>query len=268
MAADAAAAAGKTLTNEQREDQRKWAEKLKEMKPPASEIEKEIADHRAGYWKLFLRRQKAVSRGHSKGFYRWGFFDSAGMMLLGMGLLRLGVFSARLSYRQYLSMAIVGYAVGVSINAYVAYRNIHANFDPLTAPLYWADYDAERLSVALGHLGVLMIICKAGVLPWLTSRLAAVGQMALTNYLTHTIVCTTLFNGYGFGLYGRMQRYQIYGVVLAIWIFQLIVSKIWLSHFRFGPMEWVWRSVTYWKRQPMRLLQPVPLAEGAAAPGA
>ncbi len=252
-AADAAAAAGQTLSDEQREDQKAWAEKLKEIKPPASEIEKEVADHHAGYWKLFLRRQKAVSRGESIGFYRWGFFDSAGMMLLGMALLKLGAFSARLSYRRYLTMAVIGYAVGITINAYVAYRNIHTNFDPLIGPLYWADYDVERLAVALGHVGVLMIVCKAGVLRWLTSRLAAVGQMALSNYLTHTIVCTTLFNGYGFGLYGRMQRYQIYGVVLGIWVFQLIASKIWLSHFRFGPMEWVWRSVTYWKRQPMRL---------------
>jgi len=189
-------------------------------------------------------------------------------MLLGMALLKLGVFSARLNYRQYLAMAIIGYAVGISINAYVAYRNIHANFDPLIGPLYWVDYDAERLAVALAHISVLMIVCKAGILRWLTSRLAAVGQMALSNYLMHTIVCTSLFNGYGFGLYGKMQRYQIYGVVLAAWILQLIISKIWLRHFRFGPMEWVWRSVTYWRRQPMRIAGLAPLAPGpAAVPG-
>ena len=272
-AADAAAAAGKTLTEEQRENQKKWAEKLKEIKPPASEIEKEIADHRAGYWKLFLRRQEEVSRGESVGFYRWGFFDSAGMMLLGMALLKLGFFSAARSYREYALIALVGYALGLSINTYVAYRNIQNHFDVAGTAFHWnaygllnwTAYDVERLAVALAHVAVVMMICKAGALTWLTSRLATVGQMALSNYLTHTIVCTIVFDGYGFGLFGRFQRFQIYGVVLAIWIFQLILSKIWLSHFRFGPVEWLWRSLTYWKRQPMRLLGMPPVPQGAAA---
>ncbi len=264
-AADAAATAGKTLTEEQREDQRSWTEKLKEMKPPASEIEKETAAHRGGYWKLFLRRQEKVSRGESIGFYRWGFFDAAGMMLIGMALVRLGVFSAARSYRTYALMALVGYAVGLSINSYVAYRDIQIHFDVIGMMFrwnphglfLWLAYDVERVAVALAHVGVLMIICKAGALQWLTSRLAAVGQMALSNYLTHTLICTTLFNGYGFGLFAKLQRYQIYGVVLAIWVLQLAVCKIWLRHFRFGPVEWVWRSLTYWKRQPLRLGVPV-----------
>jgi hypothetical protein len=105
----------------------------------------------------------------------------------------------------------------------------------------------QRLAVALAHASVILMICKAGLFRWLTARLAAVGQMALTNYLSDTLICTTLFNGYGFGLFGQLQRYQIYWVVLAIWIFQLAVSQPWLRHFRFGPAEWLWRSLTYWK---------------------
>ena len=272
-AADAAAAAGKVLTDEQREAQRNWADKVKEWKPPASEIDKEIADHRAGYWKLFLRRQKNVSRIESTGFYRWGFFDAAGMMLLGMGLLKLGVFSGARSYREYAWVAVVGYVVGVSINSYVAYHNIRNHFE-MTSMLFrwtpysllsWCAYDVERLAVALAHLAVLMMVCKAGIMRWLTARLAAVGQMALTNYLTHTVVCTTIFNGFGFGLFGKLQRFQIYGVVLAIWVLQLLVSKIWLNHFRFGPVEWLWRSLTYWQKQPMRLKVAAPWVAGAAA---
>ena len=76
--------------------------------------------------------------------------------------------------------------------------------------------------------------------------------MALTNYLTHSIVCTTLFYGYGFGLFGQINRTGLAAIVLAIWIFQLIVSPIWLKYFRFGPAEWLWRSLTYWRIQPMR----------------
>ena len=261
------------LTDEQREDQRNWAEKVKDWKPPASEIEKEIADHRDGYWKLFLRREKEVLRRNSTLFYRLVFFNAAGMMLLGMGLLKLGVFSAARSYREYASMALVGYLVGLSINGYLVDHHIKNHFE-LTSMMFswtpngllsWCAWDVQRLALALAHLSVLMMVCKAGILRWLTARLAAVGQMALTNYLTHTVVCTTIFNGFGFGLFGKLQRFQVYGVVLALWVFQLLVSKIWLDHFRFGPVEWLWRSLTYWHKQPMRLKVAAPLVAGAAA---
>ena len=96
-----------------------------------------------------------------------------------------------------------------------------------------------------------MLIYKAGLLTWLTPRLAAVGRMALTNYLTHSIVCATLFYGYGLGAFGHVNRIGLAGTELVIWIVQLLVSPIWLERFRFGPAEWLWRSLTYWKLQPM-----------------
>lgn len=119
--------------------------------------------------------------------------------------------------------------------------------------------------VALGHVGLLMLIVQSGALRWLTRRLAAVGRMALSNYLTHSIVCTTLFYGYGFGLYGTINRTGLAAIVLTIWIVQLLISPIWLAHFRFGPAEWVWRSLTYWRLQPMRLNRDETAAVATAA---
>ena len=81
---------------------------------------------------------------------------------------------------------------------------------------------------------------------------AAVGQMALTNYLTHSIVCTTIFYSYGFALFGRINHGVALLIVCAIFAAQLVISPIWLRHFRFGPAEWAWRSLTYWRMQPMR----------------
>ena len=89
-------------------------------------------------------------------------------------------------------------------------------------------------------------------LPRLRARLAAAGQMPLTGHLMQTPICSTLFYGYGLGWFGHLERYQILLVAVAIWIFQLWLSPLWLRHCRFGPMEWVWRSLTYWKRQPFR----------------
>lgn len=82
--------------------------------------------------------------------------------------------------------------------------------------------------------------------------LAAAGQMALTNYLLQTIICTTLFYGYGFGLYGQIGAFGGILLTLAIYALQLAFSVWWLRRFRFGPMEWIWRSLTYLRRQPMR----------------
>lgn len=262
--ADRAAAAGQTLTDAQREAQRAWAEELKESKPDAQAIAREIADHRAGYWQLFMRRQARVARFESLFFYQFGFFDISGMMLVGMALMQMGVLTAQRSARSYALLALIGYGVGAPLNAYVGYWMLASRFDPVVLTYTLVPYDLGRLLVALGHIGLLMLIARAGWWRWLTTRLAAVGQMALTNYLTHSIVCSLLFNGYGFGLFARLQRYQLLYVVLGLWAFQLLASPLWLRHFRFGPMEWVWRSLTYWQRQPMRAatkaasLSPIP----------
>ncbi len=105
---------------------------------------------------------------------------------------------------------------------------------------------------ALAHVSALMLMIKFDVLRWITRSFGAIGQLALSNYLMHSVICSTIFCGYGFGLYGQLQRYQLYYVVGSIWIVQMIISPIWLKHFHFGPAEWVWRSLTYWKKQPMR----------------
>jgi uncharacterized protein len=74
--------------------------------------------------------------------------------------------------------------------------------------------------------------------------------MAITNYLMHSAICLVLF--ILMGKYGQLERYQLYYVVFAIWAFQLAFSPLWLKFFRFGPVEWLWRSLTYLKWQPMR----------------
>ena len=96
-----------------------------------------------------------------------------------------------------------------------------------------------------------MLIVKLGVLGGVRRRLATVGQMALTNYIMQTFVCTTIFYGHGFGLYGKVERVWQLAIVGGVWILQLIWSPLWLRRYRFGPLEWLWRSLTYWKPQPM-----------------
>ena len=107
--------------------------------------------------------------------------------------------------------------------------------------------------MAGGYLGLVMLYAERRPDGPVTRAFAAVGRTAFTNYLLQTVIATTIFYGHGFGLFGSVTRVEQYGVVLAIWAVQVPLSVLWLRYFRFGPVEWVWRTLTYGERQPMRL---------------
>jgi uncharacterized protein len=177
---------------------------------------------------------------------------AGGLMLVGMGLFKLGVFSAKRSSTAYATMVIVGFIVGLSLSLLGVRHNFAAQwrfeecFYLGTQFNYWGS-----LFVASGWVGLVMLICKHGLVPAATRTLACVGQMAFTNYLLQTVICTTIFYGHGLGLFGTVERVGQILIVLAVWVVLLVLSPLWLRFFRFGPAEWLWRSVTYMKRQPM-----------------
>ncbi len=243
---------GVKLSEDQDSALKKWEEVRKHAKPSPEEIEKTNKRWRGGLLDVLKIRAESVWRWHSLAYYHYFNLDIFSMMLLGMAFFKLGIFSGTRSYGFYATMAGVGYLIGISVNSYTAYTRVMSNFDIVVSAYTGVTYDIGRLSVALAHIGVLILMTKSGVFAWLTRSLGAVGQMALSNYLTHSVVCSTIFCGYGFGLFGQLERHQLYYVVAGLWIFQLIVSPIWLRHFYFGPAEWAWRSLTYWEKQPMR----------------
>ena len=166
---------------------------------------------------------------------------------------RRSVFTAQRSSGFYKRLMLAGYVLGLPLTVFSA-ANLYAHeFDSLymmsTGGL--ANYFGSIL-VALGHIGLVMLIAKSGVLAGLMSRFAAVGRMALTNYLAHSVILTTVFYGYGLGLFGSVPRLWQMAFVAAVIGFQLWFSTWWLERYRFGPVEWLWRSVTYWRPQPMR----------------
>ena len=113
---------------------------------------------------------------------------------------------------------------------------------------YWAS-----LLISLGYTSTIMLIFKLPELAKLVWPLGRVGQMALSNYLLQTVLCTLLFYGHGLAQFGNFSRVEQAFTVLALSIVQLAFSCIWLNYFRFGPLEWLWRSLTYWQLQPLRI---------------
>ncbi|HMR83455.1 MAG TPA: DUF418 domain-containing protein [Niabella sp.] len=191
----------------------------------------------------------------------YGIWDPLALMLLGMALLKWGFLTNKCTTRQYRLTAIIGYGLGLPLVIYEMYYgyvhipNLAATFRLMEQrPIPWGNliYPVQRIALVLAHTSLVLLLLRGGRVQWLFQKLAAVGRMALTNYVMQTLICTLFFFGYGLNYYNELAYYQVFYVVLGVWCVQLAYSSLWLRYFLFGPLEWLWRSLTYWKRQPMR----------------
>lgn len=247
-----AKAAGAKLTEEQQATVTQWEETRSEFSPKPEDLEPIMKIHREGYLEA-VEDQFPMSYDFQWTHLPWWLvFDMMSFMMIGMAFLGLGILGAHKSRAYYFTMMVAGYAVGLPLN----YMELHifqsSGFAVLGFSQASITYEISRLAMVIGHLGLFLSIIKGGWLKPLQRVLAATGQMALTNYIAQTLICTMLFYGFGFGLFNKLERHELFYVVAAIWTVELIWSPIWLRFFRFGPMEWLWRSLTYWERQPMR----------------
>lgn len=241
---------GKPLTSELKVADEKWQKREEERTPAA--VEDYNTNMRKGYFHVvgFLAPTNMYFDEHFP--YRYDPFDVLSMMLLGIALYKLNILSAQKSVRFYSIMLLLGYAIGLCINYYEVTMILNNHFSFLGFSQSKITYDAGRVPLAMGHIAAIMLLCKLPVLQWLKIRLSAVGKMALTNYIMHSVISMLLFTGVGFGLFGKLQRHELLYVVFSIWIFQLFVSPIWLKYFQFGPVEWLWRNLSYQKIHPFR----------------
>ncbi|HEY7638250.1 MAG TPA: DUF418 domain-containing protein [Steroidobacteraceae bacterium] len=250
--AQAARSTGKVLTEAQTEAIESFAKTNEQFKPSREELDGSIERMRKSYASALGEVAPESWHFETVFFFQHGLLECLGMMLLGMALLKLGVLSGAASPRVYATLLFVGYAIGLAVNLFETTNLVRDDFSPEALITSYLTYDLGRIPMTLGHVGLIGLIYRAPALSGAMRALAATGQMALTNYLSQSLICLFLFTGAGFALFGQLQRYELYYVVVAIWIVQLIWSSLWLRRFRFGPAEWVWRSLTYWKKQPMR----------------
>lgn len=230
-----------------------WTETEKGFVATEEVLAEQRAAFTGGYLDLLPQRATQAAMFQFFMIPLWGIWRVTAVMLLGMAALKTGVFSNLRSSAFYRKMLVVGYALGLPLAGFSGWLGATNEFD--IARWYMIDSQFNyfgSLLVACGHVALLMLIIRSGALRWLTARLAAVGQMAFSNYIAHSVICSLIFYGYGLGMWGEVNRVGLWGIVLLIWAAQLVWSPIWLARFRFGPLEWMWRSLTYWKRQPMR----------------
>ncbi|MCY3885636.1 MAG: DUF418 domain-containing protein [Gammaproteobacteria bacterium] len=205
-------------------------------------VQQEIEERSSGFVSAFIPNAEISFKNQTVNTIVMLFWDVLMLMLIGMALYRWRVLDASRSLRFYVCMAIGGLAVGYSVNLWEISYSFANDF--WVAYFFWT-YDIGRIATGLGYIGVVMLICKLQIWSIVRNSLAAVGRMALTNYVMHTLICNTIF--IGFGLFGSLGIAQMYIVVASIWIAQLLYSPWWLSKFKYGPLEWLWRKLTYGK---------------------
>jgi uncharacterized protein len=227
-------------------------EQQQEWQPTAEALAPEINAYRGSWIAQMPERTTTALMFETFIFAIWGVWRAGGLMLVGMGFFKLGIFSARARPAAYWAMICAALFVGVPVTWYGIHKNFEANWVATYAIFNGSHYNYwGSILVSLGWVGAVMLAFRSGIFGFIMKPLAAVGRMALTNYLMHTIICTTIFYGHGLGLFGSVERVGQFAIVVGVWVVQLIVSPIWLRYFQFGPAEWLWRTLTYFSAQPM-----------------
>jgi len=244
---------GATLDAEEQRRLEEWRSIRPVFAPSDEDIAADVVAYRGGYVGALMQRAPFVAFMQVNVTLVFVVWRVGGLMLLGMALMKLGILSGERSTRFYRKMALVGYGAGLPLVVLSALLLDAHRFDPLYVARFGGipNYFGSIL-VAFGHIGAVMLLVRSGALRTIVDRFAAAGRMALSNYLAQSVVMTTLFYGYGLGLYADVPRVWQQVLVVALVGLQLLVSHWWLKHFRFGPAEWLWRSLSYRQRQPMR----------------
>jgi uncharacterized protein len=221
--------------------------------PDAEAVEKELSDYRGSYGEQLRHRARTAFEMHFFLLFIWFGWRVTGLMMIGMALFKWRVLGAYRSVGFYRRLFVLGCVTGLLLEG--AGMIYQARMDWAVEAMipgmqfnYWAS-----LFVAMGYLGAVMLWHQAGTGRWMRDKLSKVGRMAFTNYLAQTVICTTIFYGHGFGLFGLVERWQQLLLVVAIWVVQFAWSAWWLRRFQYGPLEWLWRCATYMRLLPFRV---------------
>lgn len=221
--------------------------------PGGPSIMQDLAKHQSGYWALTIDRLRLLPSGMLEFLYGYG-LETLGLMAWGMALFKAGTLTGKWPRKRLLICTACAYAVGLPFSLYLAHIAQSSGFDVLmTADIAYLLNTPARLAMMLGHVFLLSALIQSLPHRGLMTRVGDAGRMAFSNYILTSVLMTTLFYGYGFGLYGHVTRIEAYLPVPIMWVAMLIWSPIWLRHFAYGPLEWLWRSLARGSLQKFRL---------------
>ncbi|SIS18070.1 DUF418 domain-containing protein [Natronorubrum thiooxidans] len=220
--------------------------------PPEPMLQTEVETYRSGWVDQMNHRVSASFQRQTTGFLGYAVWRVGGTMLIGMALFKWGVLTNDRSPQFYRRLIGIGSVSGLAV-ILTGVWYIQANDWGTSAALFWRQFNYwGSFPLAGAYIGVVMAYCRWRPGGIVTRALAAVGRTAFSNYILQTVLATSIFYGHGLGLFGHLTRVELFGVVVAIWAVQIVLSLLWLRWFRFGPLEWLWRVLTYETRQPIR----------------
>lgn len=182
----------------------------------------------------------------------YNFWDSLMLMFVGMALFKMEVLTGVWPIKKYLLLALLCFSIAIPLRFWYL-NSMYYDFEGFKA--FYAKYviptgsttEFSRMLQSIGLMALLMAFYKTGWLKRLVKIVSKVGQMALTNYLLQSIICGLFYYGIGFGMFDKLEIHQNYIFVVFTWVFSIAFSNIWLHFFKFGPFEWLWRCLTYWR---------------------
>lgn len=188
------------------------------------------------------------------GYFMMGsFWRVMSMMLLGMALFKWKVLSAQRSDSFYIRMIALGLVSGFVLSGLGVILNFRDGWSMEFSMFRGSQFNyLGSVGVALAYIGLVMLCSKTGRLQRVKTLFASVGRMAFTNYILMSLIAVFIFNGAGLALYGKVERNVQVLIMFGIWMVILLFSSWWLKHFRFGPLEAVWRSLTYGEWQSLK----------------
>ena len=220
--------------------------------PSDAAIAAEIDTYRSGWLAQFDHRIPTAISQQTSGFVALIFWRTSGLMLCGMALFKWGVLSNERSARFYRRLLTGGLLGGIPLILAGVWYNEAVDWS-VRALFFGSQFNYwGSLLLAGAYIGGVMLFCRRFGGGAVTGALSAVGRTAFSNYILQTVIATTIFYGHGLGLFGSVTRVEQAGVVVTIWVVQIVLSVLWLRFCRFGPLEWLWRTVTYGERQPLR----------------
>ncbi len=224
-----------------------------QWQPAAAALQDEIAAYQGGWIEQLEHRAPAAFERQTSGFLFLSFWRAAGSMLFGMALFKWGVLTNDRSRRFYLRLIAGGAVSGLAI-ILAGVWFIEANDWAPGVALYWRQFNYWGSFLLAGaYIGVIMLLADWRPSGLVTRALAAVGRTAFSNYILQTVLATLIFYGHGLGLFAEVSRVEAFGIMALIWAVQVPLSVLWLRYFRFGPLEWIWRVLTYRSMQPIRM---------------
>jgi len=226
---------------------------LLSWKPSQEKIMEEIAAYKGNWIGQMDARVSSAIFMQTFVFLMESVWRATAMMLLGMALFKLGILSAQKSISFYLKIILFGIIIGLPLIIFSVYNDFNTGWT-MQGSMFWGQqYNyVGSVGIAFAYIGIIMLVSKSMKAIKCKSWFGAVGRMAFTNYILQSLICTFIFYGHGLGYFGDVERKHQILIVIGVWIFILIISPIWLKYFRFGPLEWLWRVLTYWKKQPFR----------------